>query len=621
MNIVITPNLCRFKQQNQYNQNFKQKISFCALNTNKPSEDDVFMRSVYDDVGRAVQCETEMDDFGNFNRKEFEKLAALREKTCPTLHDPNIAVHRMVNEFTHIYMIPGSDPNAPGVLILGHDDVVPANQNGKGWTHGPFSGAIVNGDLEGRGTLDNKLEGFISMKLANKHLEEGWRPKGPLFIVFTHDEEANGFNGARVASEEFGKMLEGLGLKEVGLSINEGSFIAKGGSGVLPGNPSKDIAAINIAEKGILNQELVSTDLISLCKAISNLQDNPFPAKMNGPVEQMFHELSPHMKLPHNILLRHRFSAEPLLKGASKNDPTANAYIRPTNVVTIIDGSINREASESDMCLKLTISDMNGGHSHKPASKTANGEMAKAIVKLDETPLSNDMKISSMTIQSGDKANVIPSSASAYITIKNPGSILEEDLISELKGIINNDKIEVKIAENPINPSNLKNSGRAVTNLRLDPEVSEKAVMEHLIKTIDDPEIQVKDFGFRREFAPRIADTNSPWYRFVAEKIKELVPGVETIPAMGTATTDTPYFAEHAHTSVGLIPAILDKQGIASIHGDGEKISLENIKLITDFMDKIIVEGCDLTNESLASLKKAGPKKVMKLISSKKLKV
>lgn len=618
MNIVITPNLYRANQQYRNNRNVNHKISFCASNTNKPSEDDVFMRSVYEDVGEAIRCKTEIDDFGKINPEEFRKLAALREKACPTLHDPNIVIHRIVNEFTHIYMIPGSDPNAPGVLILGHDDVVPANQNGKGWTHGPYSGAIVNGNLEGRGTLDNKLQAFISMKLVDKHLKEGWRPKGPVILIFTPDEEANGFNGARVASEKFGKMLEELGLKKVGLSLNEGSYIAEGGSGVLPGNPSKDIAAINIAEKGILNQELKSDNLIDLCRAISNLQDNPFPAKMNGPVEQMFHELSPHMKFPKNILLRHRYLSEPLLKGASKNDPAANAYMRPTNVVTIIDGSINRSASNSDTCLEIIISDMNGGHSHKPASKTAIGELAKTVVKLDETPLSNGMSISSMTISSGDKANVIPSSASAYITVKNPGNILDEDiLINEIKGIINNPNIEVKIAKNPIDTSNLKNSGRAVMNLRLDPEVSEEAVMNHIKKTIDNPNIEVKDFGFRREFNPTIADINSPWYRFVAAKTKEVVPGIEVIPSMGTATTDSPYFAKYADTTLNFICAKLDKQGIASIHADGEKISLKNIGLITDFMDKIILEGCDLTNDGLASFAKAGSKKVMRVLRSK----
>lgn len=618
MNIVITPKLYRFNQQNQYNQNFKHKISFCASNTNKPSEDDVFMRSVYEDVRNAIRCRTEIDDFGKFNPEGFKNLAAVYEKAFPTLHDPNKVIHRIFNEFTHIYVIPGSVPDAPGVLILGHDDVVPANQNGKGWTDGPFSGVIVNGDLEGRGTLDNKPQALLSMKLADKHLKEGWQPKGPLFIVRTYDEEANGFY-SRVASEEFGKILEELGLKKVGLCLNEGSFIGKGGSGVFPGDPSKDIAAINIAEKGILNEELVSDNFIDLCRAVSNLQDNPFPAKMNGPVSKMFHELAPHMKFPNNILLRHRFLAEPILKVVSKSDPAANAYMRPTNVVTIIDGSINYNADESDMCLELTISDMNGGHSHKPASKTANGEMAKAVVKLDGTPLSNDMKISSMTIRSGDKANVIPSSASAYITVKNSGNILEEDLIHEINKIINNDKIKVKKADKPIDTSTLTNSGRVVVSLRLDPEVSEKAVTDHIIKTINNSDIEVKDFGYTREFNPIIADPNSPWYRFVVAKIKEVVPGVEAVPAMGTATTDSPLFAKYADTSLGFICAKLTPQDIATIHGDGEKISLENIKLITDFMDKIILEGCDLTNESLASFAK--PKKVMRLVSSRRLKV
>ena len=49
---------------------------------------------------------------------------------------------------------PGSDPDREGILLMGHQDVVPAEE--KGWTKPPFSGEIADGRVWGRGAMDCK---------------------------------------------------------------------------------------------------------------------------------------------------------------------------------------------------------------------------------------------------------------------------------------------------------------------------------------------------------------------------------------------------------------------------------------------------------------------------------
>lgn len=56
----------------------------------------------------------------------------------------------------------GTDPDAPTLGIATHLDVVPVDEGS--WTHPPFSGAVVGGDIWGRGTQDDK--GPIAMVLA-----------------------------------------------------------------------------------------------------------------------------------------------------------------------------------------------------------------------------------------------------------------------------------------------------------------------------------------------------------------------------------------------------------------------------------------------------------------------
>ena len=48
--------------------------------------------------------------------------------------------------------IEGSDPNAPGLMLMGHTDVVPVNADT--WSRDPFGGELEDGVVWGRGAVD-----------------------------------------------------------------------------------------------------------------------------------------------------------------------------------------------------------------------------------------------------------------------------------------------------------------------------------------------------------------------------------------------------------------------------------------------------------------------------------
>lgn len=91
--------------------------------------------------------------------------------------------------------IEGSDPSAPTVCLMGHTDVVPVSPDG--WHEDPFGGALIDGEVWGRGAID-MLNLTASMAVAFKHLARtGWKPKGTLLYFGVADEEAGGVWGAR----------------------------------------------------------------------------------------------------------------------------------------------------------------------------------------------------------------------------------------------------------------------------------------------------------------------------------------------------------------------------------------------------------------------------------------
>jgi acetylornithine deacetylase/succinyl-diaminopimelate desuccinylase-like protein len=99
-----------------------------------------------------------------------------------------------------IARIEGSDPTAPSLLLLGHTDVVPVHE--ERWTHDPFGGELIDGEVWGRGAID-MLNMTASMALATRDLaRDGFRPKGTLLFVGVADEECSGTYGAEFLTTE-----------------------------------------------------------------------------------------------------------------------------------------------------------------------------------------------------------------------------------------------------------------------------------------------------------------------------------------------------------------------------------------------------------------------------------
>src|SRR5438105_4674321 len=122
---------------------------------------------------------------------ELRKLHAFFERTYPLVHKH--LRREVIDSGALLYTWRGSDTTLAPVLLMGHQDVVPIEPGTeKDWRHGPFSGDVADGDIWGRGTLDDKSAVFGLLEGVESLLERGVHPRRTVIFSFGHTEEGGG---------------------------------------------------------------------------------------------------------------------------------------------------------------------------------------------------------------------------------------------------------------------------------------------------------------------------------------------------------------------------------------------------------------------------------------------
>jgi acetylornithine deacetylase/succinyl-diaminopimelate desuccinylase-like protein len=115
-----------------------------------------------------------------------------------------------------IARLAGADPSRGALLVHGHLDVVPADASE--WSVHPFSGAVQDGYVWGRGAVDMKDMVGMTLALARHFKREGVVPPRDIVFAFLADEEAGGLFGAKWLVENRPELFEGVteAISEVG---------------------------------------------------------------------------------------------------------------------------------------------------------------------------------------------------------------------------------------------------------------------------------------------------------------------------------------------------------------------------------------------------------------------
>ncbi len=284
---------------------------------------------------------TSYQDLTKFDGEAFHSLHTYLEEVFPNVR--TLLKKEIVNDFSLLYTWQGSDAELKPILLMAHQDVVPVDPGTrKNWDYPPFEDKIAEGYIWGRGALDFKSGMMGILEAVEVLLRDGFQPRRTVYLAFGHDEEIGGTQGAA-------KIAELLHSRDIQLEyvLDEGGSIVQG---IIPG-VSNPVALVGIAEKGYVSLELAvegegghssmpprHTAVGILCKAITRLEEHPFPANMTY-IAQLLEYVGPKMPFIQKIIFANLWLFSPLAERTLSKVPAANAQIRTTTAATMFSGS------------------------------------------------------------------------------------------------------------------------------------------------------------------------------------------------------------------------------------------------------------------------------------------
>ncbi|XP_063469726.1 N-fatty-acyl-amino acid synthase/hydrolase PM20D1 isoform X5 [Symphalangus syndactylus] len=197
----------------------------------------------------AIQIPTVTFSSEKSNTTALAEFGKYIHKVFPTVVSTSFIQHEVVEEYSHLFTIQGSDPSLQPYLLMAHFDVVPAPE--EGWEVPPFSALERDGVIYGRGTLDDK----------------------------------NSVMSSGTGAQKISALLQSRGV-QLAFIVDKGGFIL---DDFIP-NFKKPIALIAVSEKGSMNLMLQvnmtsghssappkETSIGILAAAISRLEQTPMP--------------------------------------------------------------------------------------------------------------------------------------------------------------------------------------------------------------------------------------------------------------------------------------------------------------------------------------------------------
>jgi carboxypeptidase PM20D1 len=233
--------------------------------------------------------------------------------------------------------------------------------------------------------------------------------------------------------------------------------------------------------------------------------------------------------------------------------------------------------------LQLSVNG-NGGHSSRPPRHTAIGILARAVTRIEESPMPAYMNgVTEQMLAAVALHMLLPQRA----IVRNEW-LLRPLLLRTLSETPEGNALirtttAVTMFNAGVKDNVLPGRAQAVVNFRILPGDTVKSNMERVGKIIDDARVTVSPYGAQNDPTP-ISPTDTPGYLALTQTVHDFFPEAVLAPNLLGAHTDSSLYYSLTHTVYRFFPAVRTEADNERIHGVNERLSISGYLRAVQFM-------------------------------------
>ena len=233
------------------------------------------------------------------------------------------------------------------------------------------------------------------------------------------------------------------------------------------------------------------------------------------------------------------------------------------------------------------------GHGAIPRANSASQQLIRALAKLDQFQFPPYL-LPAVKTYFNKLADDFPAPwnkrlSNAQALVSSPQQVAElhefdHRLHAQLRSTCAITRLQASDKVNAVPPE-----AWAEIDCRLLPNHKPQHALQSIKKALDNDGLTITPLLF---FEPGISAQDNFLYQAIEGNLKQQFPAATITPRMAAGFTDSHFFREKGIPAYGFIPIILNAEQASGIHGDNEKVSLENLRFGSEFMQNLVEKIC-----------------------------